>query len=309
MSSDLFDVRVASLSGDTITLDLLTGTAGGLDDLCASRSFALSLLGHAQRGSGTPLEAALVALGGPWQTSDWYVNEAWMREHAGHFVAQTALVERRNAVGERELRHRDEVTSKAAGGAERTLQRWAQCHNYTLRVSMTDSKWLVGFRVGQAFGTTAFDVWIEHDAAEHDAAETNEALPAIFLAMESALREVLPGAVIDDVQPDESHVVGERCATLVSAGARHAVQLRLQADGTEYFLEARCSVGMGDATRLDAALGTRKVVPGEAFLAQERGHLFACIFVFAPLADAPLARAIRDVLELSMSLDALALID
>src|SRR6185436_8190996 len=49
MSSDCFEVRVAKVSGTEVMLDVLTSTAGGVDDCCTSRSFALLVLADALR--------------------------------------------------------------------------------------------------------------------------------------------------------------------------------------------------------------------------------------------------------------------
>jgi hypothetical protein len=187
MGSDLFHVRVAKLSGTEVTLDLLTGTAGGLDDYCDSRSFALVCLHDALRRSvddlprswdeparraeatsrmqkhgSAPLVRALAGAG------DWYVNEAWMRENVGAYIEACSLLERRNDVGEEELSRRERAIQEKHGGVLYTNRshlwrpdRWARSHNFTLRVLATRPEWLSHLSDGLEFGTTAYDVWFE----------------------------------------------------------------------------------------------------------------------------------------------------
>ncbi|MDC0667053.1 hypothetical protein [Nannocystis radixulma] len=188
MSSDCFEVRVASMDGTKVRLDVLTLTAGGLTDLCSSRAFALRVLDDALRRAAdlvpgrwdtaqgkaeaqrlrakweqTALRAAL-----PDNRSDWYVSEAWMRGHVGRFVASCTLVERRNFLSEEELSAREREIEEAVGGVCYTNQhhiwqpmRWQRCHNFTLDVVVTDPRWSEHLEVGLVFPTTAFDVWYE----------------------------------------------------------------------------------------------------------------------------------------------------
>jgi hypothetical protein len=190
VSSDCFDVRVKSVEGNEVVLDVLTGTAGGLDDLCASRSFALVALHGALQGAVDTVryalpedksaaeiqrlyakhdDAALVkALA---DEGDWYVEPEWMKKNVGRFIASCALVERRNNVGEDELSRRAVAIEAEFGGALYTNQahlwqprRWALCHNYTLRVIVADPKWAAHLEPGLEWGTTAYDVWFERAA-------------------------------------------------------------------------------------------------------------------------------------------------
>lgn len=187
MSSDCFDVRVKTVRGDTIELDVLTGTAGGLTDLCASRSFVLSVMHEAleradlalregltaakrraeaarlkKKHAASALTAALASEG------DWYTSEPWMRANVGRFVRSCVLVERRNNLSDAVLSRREAAIVEEAGGAlyldKRTQwlpKRWAQCHNFTLRATLTDPKWGAHLEEGIEFGTTSYDVWFE----------------------------------------------------------------------------------------------------------------------------------------------------
>lgn len=188
MSSDCFEVRVAKVSGTEVVLDVLTSTAGGLNDYAKSRSFALLCLEDAlQRATDlvphdwdeekrdaevqrlyrkheqTALHKALPSTDG----SDWYISEAWMKENVGRFIASCDLVERRNDLPDEELRKR-EIAIEEKFGALYTDKhhlwqpmRWKDCHNFTLRVVVTDPKWAAHLEPGLCFGTTAYDVWWE----------------------------------------------------------------------------------------------------------------------------------------------------
>lgn len=181
MSSDCFDVRVKSIRGREVVFDVLTGTAGGNDDLCTSRSFALKLLADALRRAASSVPA------GPERKADvnrlyeahdgaaitralsgereWFVSEAWMRENLNRFVTACALLERRNDVGHDELARREAAVLREFGGELFTDQahlwqprRWELCHNYTLRVTVAETKWAEHLEEGLEFGTTAYDV-------------------------------------------------------------------------------------------------------------------------------------------------------
>lgn len=189
MSSDLFEVRIAKIAGRKVTLDVLTGLAGRVDDICTSRSFALLCLEDCllratdlvpgawddpkkraetkrlrmKNDKGT-LHKALPST----DTSDWFVNEKWMQENVGRFIESCKLVKRRNHLPKEELKKREGVIEEKFGGAlavnEHLLWqplRWKKCHNFTLEVVVTDPKWAKHLEVGLAFGTTAFDVWSE----------------------------------------------------------------------------------------------------------------------------------------------------
>lgn len=190
MSSDCYEVRFAKLVGNELTLDVLTLTAGGLDDMSCSRSFALLCLADALRravdlvrarsdwdedkrdaevsrlyakADQTALHEALPST----DDSDWYVSEAWMKENVGRFIASCTLVERRNHLPEDELRKR-EIAIEEQFGALYTDKhhlwqplRWRDCHNYTLKIVLTDPKWAEHLEPGLTWETTAYDVWWE----------------------------------------------------------------------------------------------------------------------------------------------------
>lgn len=187
--SDGFDVRIMSVTGAEVVIDVLTSTIGEYDDLCASRSFALVVLRDAlhrardrtihiprndplRRAEWSRLDdkhtnAALTrALAN--EPDGWYVDEAWMRANVSRFVKECILVERRNNVGADELARRERQILEEHGGEllidqthEWQPKRWERCHNYTLRVIVTDPKWADHLEPGLEFGTTAFDVWYE----------------------------------------------------------------------------------------------------------------------------------------------------
>ena len=195
MSSDCFDVRVKSVNGDEVIFDVLTGTAGGYNDLAASRSFALVLLNDA-------LSRATDSLPGEWGSperdeaaarlreksanaelvkalateGDWYVSADWMRANVDRFVKSTEVLERRNDLPDEELSRRAQAIEAEFGGALYTNQyhqwqprRWELCHNYTLRVVVADPKWAAHLEPGLEFGTTAYDVWNESAPAPAEA--------------------------------------------------------------------------------------------------------------------------------------------
>ena len=151
MSSDTFYIQVQAIKGDTVELMCRTSTAGGVNDYAVTRSFALMVLEDGMPyAKTTPLQKRLVELGGStppvWESS-------FHREHVGEFIASTELVERIGIVGdERTWRERFEHD-------DATAERDYPLHRFVLRVRVTDPKWLTGLKVGQGWGTTAFDAW------------------------------------------------------------------------------------------------------------------------------------------------------
>ncbi|MBS1120379.1 MAG: hypothetical protein H6Q90_2607 [Deltaproteobacteria bacterium] len=164
MSSDCFDVRVQSVDGATVVFDVLTSTAGSVNDLATSRSFALLLLEDAHRRGASPGSSSLHETLEADAPEDWYINSAWMKANVGRFVQESVLVERRNNLPEAELMKRELEIEEQFGGLSLVDEdqwqplRWERCHNYTLRVTAADPKWVQHIRPGQTFGTTAFDV-------------------------------------------------------------------------------------------------------------------------------------------------------
>jgi hypothetical protein len=173
--------------GVEVVFDVLTGKAGGVENLSASRSFALMLLDNA-------LRRAMDLLPGPWDDparraeaqrlyekyqasaltqalaaeGRWYSGPDWMRQHVGRFVTSSALVERRNALGEAELERREVEIEQEFGGVLYTDQyhrwqprRWERCHSYTLRVVVAEPRWAEHLEPGLEFPTTAYDAWYE----------------------------------------------------------------------------------------------------------------------------------------------------
>jgi len=191
MSSDCYDARVKSVDGTEVVFDVLTGKAGGIDDCSTSRSFALLLLHDAMRRAGDSLwhiqdesaryaestrlrskgEASALSQAlaeAEREVPDWFISVKWMSDNVGRFVKECTLVERRNDLGWDALSARESAIEEAFGGTLYTNQyhlwqprRWNDCHNYTLRVVVTDPKWVEHLEPGVEFGTTAFDVWTE----------------------------------------------------------------------------------------------------------------------------------------------------
>jgi hypothetical protein len=132
-------------------LDVLTGAAGGYDDLCASRSFALVAMHGALRSAVDTVRYALpedkasaeiqrlyakhdaAALVKALENEDdWYVEESWMKKNIDRFIKSSELVERRNNVGDEELSRRAVAIENEFGGTLYTNQshlwgprRWA----------------------------------------------------------------------------------------------------------------------------------------------------------------------------------------
>lgn len=152
MSSDTFSIQVQAIKGDTIELMCRTSTAGGVNDYAVTRSFALMVLEDGMPyAKTTPLQKRLVELGGGSMPPVW--EASFHRAHVGEFVASTELVERIGIVGnESAWRERFELDDAIA-------ERDYPLHRFVLRVRMTDKKWLTGLKVGQRWGTTAFDAW------------------------------------------------------------------------------------------------------------------------------------------------------
>ncbi len=186
MSSDGFFARVKHVHGSEVLLDVLTGLSGNSDDCCASRSFALVLLHEAllsakdnvrgaydteegraevRRLDAKHKSAALVqALA---NEGEWFVSTPWMRSNVARFITGVTLVERRNQLDPKTLDGREREIADAYDGLRTDLyaqwqpQRWARCHNYTLRVDVSDPKWAAHLEEGLEFGSAGFDVWEE----------------------------------------------------------------------------------------------------------------------------------------------------
>ena len=152
MSSDTFYIQVQAIKGDTIELMCRTSTAGGVNDYAVTRSFALMVLEDGMPyAKTTPLQKRLVELGGGSMPPVW--EASFHREHVGEFIASTELVERIGIVGDASAwRDRFELD-------DATAERDYPLHRFVLRVRVTDPKWLKGLKVGQGWGTTAFDAW------------------------------------------------------------------------------------------------------------------------------------------------------
>jgi len=168
MSSDVFDIEIRSVDGDTVELLCTTGTAGGLNDYALTRSFVLSVLEDALRGSKSkkppPFLQALRAVGGATPPV-W--EEAFHKENVGKFIASTELLERigiiedEDAWNEGRHRHAEALRAdrKFKGNIDAALDKEYPRHQFVLRARVTDPRWLEGLRVGQQFGTTSFDAW------------------------------------------------------------------------------------------------------------------------------------------------------
>jgi hypothetical protein len=185
MSSDCFTIRVDRVEGDVCVLSCLTGTVGGLHDLCLSRSFALHVLHDAsrrrndvrydldawpskgpraerlrellpeiERRAGTaPLVEACPEIG---------FDKKWHQENVDRFVRVTVLLARHNDLGEDELGNRvGAIQDATQDELERTERMWKDAHWFELEVRVTDPRFLEHLVVGMEFGTTAFDWWYD----------------------------------------------------------------------------------------------------------------------------------------------------
>jgi hypothetical protein len=150
MSSDTFHIRVEAIEGNQITLRCFTSTAGGLNDFSTTRSFALMAI-ESGAPLSSPLFAALREAGSGSHPPLW--EESFHREHVDRFVARTELLERRNVIADR-----------AAWFAEYETGKDVARHEFVLRVTLRDAGFASGLAVGDAWGTTAFDAWLDDPA-------------------------------------------------------------------------------------------------------------------------------------------------
>ena len=181
MGSDTFTVRVAKVERDSVVLDLLPGTSGGYEDCYTSRSFALVILHDAlheaafyardaaegarldRKADRAPLTKALEKAGKGWRESP-----EWMAANVDRYVVSTEVVGRWNELGEQRLRRREMEIQKKMGGAltndrahEWRPMRWDRLFHYTLKVVVTDPKWIAPLEEGLELGTGAYEVWRE----------------------------------------------------------------------------------------------------------------------------------------------------
>ena len=170
--TDVFDVRITRIEGASVDFDVLTGTAGGLEDVGITRSFALQLFvdalprsnddlpptaehereRRAAQWEASALKAALVGAG--------RIDDSWMQDNVARFLVSTELLARHNALGEAALETIEiEIEEAAESEAERRAKRWQRCHRFELRAVATDPRWVAHLEVGLEFGTTACDLW------------------------------------------------------------------------------------------------------------------------------------------------------
>ncbi len=134
-----------------------TGTAGGLNDLAVTRSFALMAIeDNLPYAKTSPLQQAMaMATGVEGNPPVW--EEAYHRDHVAKFIASTELIERSNII--------DDEPAWWAGYESGSSPR----HEFVLRVQMTDPRFLEGVEVGARYGTTAFDAWWKDPLCPSDA--------------------------------------------------------------------------------------------------------------------------------------------
>jgi hypothetical protein len=159
MSSECFVVTVLAAADRTLDLRVRTTTAGGPNDYACTRSFALCLIHRPLRGGTRPIDREAAT----WP-EDWYVSEAFMREHVGRYVERTEVLARRNVIDEDDARARQALRSHAElaetmSALDREQHLCGRWHHLDLRVTVTEPRWLEGLGPGMVFGTTAFDVW------------------------------------------------------------------------------------------------------------------------------------------------------
>jgi hypothetical protein len=187
VSSDAFDVRVRSVRGAVLELEVLPSEPL---EICASRSFALLVLNDAgdrafdylpgdpqsesrqaevrrltEAYAGSPLRQELQ------KYPDWYAKKEWMAANLDAFIVSSTVIEKKNELDAAELRDAAAKIEKRFGGAlpldrfhEWQPLRWARCFHYTLRVELADSKWAEHVVEGREFGSTAYDVLLEETA-------------------------------------------------------------------------------------------------------------------------------------------------
>lgn len=185
MSSDISVITILRKDGAEIDLRVRSTGADGFNSCCVTRGFALHALTDArsrardEKGQRelVPAKPSVIetqASKHPACADDlmawWGVD--FLRKHVAEYVASTVVLERRNVAKitdeddelfERMEKLEDEVEARLEAG-EITLReaedrRCTLYHHVTLRVRMTQPKWLDGIEAGWVFGSDAADLW------------------------------------------------------------------------------------------------------------------------------------------------------
>ncbi len=171
MSTECFDVEIASLDGPVVELMCTTTTAGGANDYATTKSFVLLCLFDAARESSQrcPLVQALGELDFDENANDGQ----FYSEHVGTFVRSVTLVRREGIVdspaewSDRRSASARQLTQSGVPNErlDALLDEKFPRHRFLLRAEMTNAQWLTGIKKGVRFGTTAYDV-LYPDSAE-----------------------------------------------------------------------------------------------------------------------------------------------
>lgn len=130
MSSDTYRVRVLSVDGPTVRLEVRPTPAVSADSVVLTRSFVLGVLAEV---AGLPIAS---------QTTD----EGWVREHVGEYVVRTEV---ESLVGL--------SPGQDASAYELTFDQTAT--RVTLRAELASAALAARFREGDEVGTACWDVW------------------------------------------------------------------------------------------------------------------------------------------------------
>ncbi len=183
--SDTSVITILRTDGAEIDLRVRSTGAEGFNSCCVTRGFALHVLTEARSRARTepgqrdlvPAKPSVIetqASRHPACADDlmaWWSAE-FLRKHVGEFVASTEVLERRNVMEisdeddellERMEKLEDDVEAKLEAGSltarEAEDRRCDLYHYVTLRVRMSDPRWLDGIDEGWVFGADATDVW------------------------------------------------------------------------------------------------------------------------------------------------------
>lgn len=153
MSSDTYHIHVTEIDGDKVEFLCSTGTAAGLNDYAATRSFALMLLEdgmpYVSDGKGTPLQAELRRITGEATPRIW--DKEFNKEHVAKFITKATLVQRIGII-------KNEAAWRRGRFDEENEVDYP-LHRFVLTAQVTDPKWLIGLEINSRYGTTAFDAW------------------------------------------------------------------------------------------------------------------------------------------------------
>jgi len=163
MSSDNVIVRVTRISGAVLDLEQFeTGNGDFLACGFESRSFLLVALAdpwfeddERKDRRENVLVQALPSMG----DGDWFVDEKWFRENVATYIKSFTILERDRRITNKAEEAALIAKLEVAGHTTESLLEHAPCAR--CRAELTDAKWIQHLKVGDVFGTTAYDVWRE----------------------------------------------------------------------------------------------------------------------------------------------------